>query len=150
MEQSQKPQDHHIVAGGEEVPVTIAGRSLRAFVRQVRPTELDDYLRAEEQGEEAVLAMTTTVEGQSVDPDALSLEDWEALVAADERQNFTYARAREKRVAARAERQLAQLRAANPDLYKRLQAKQETAMESLISSLEPSAAESPDGQRPAQ
>ena len=150
MSESQTPSDQHVVAGGERVPVHIGGKRALAFVRQVRPTELDAYLRAEEHGEEAVLQLTATVEGSPIEPDALSLEDWEELVAADARQNFTFARAREKRLAARAERQLAQLRAYNPELYKSLQKKQEAAMGSLISSLEPSAVESSPGQPPAQ
>lgn len=133
------PTSDDLINGGELLDLPLrTGKEVRVFVRQVTASELMRYLQAEAEGEEAVLAMTCRVAGtdEVIDLDTLTLESYEALLAADQRQNFTAARAREKREAARAARQMAVLRETDPELYRKVLRQQEQAMESLLSSLE--------------
>lgn len=145
-----KPTHTQIIAGGEEVAVRYRGEEMVAFVRQVRPTELVSYLRAEATGEEDVLRLVVSIGDEPIDLDALNLPSYEALIEADQRQNFTAARAREKRETVRAARQLATLRESDPDSYRALQKRQVAAMESLLGSLEPSSPEPATGKSAAQ
>lgn len=129
-----------LLHGGESIQVQLrSGGACGIFVRQITPRELTAYLQAEMGGDEAVIAMTCRqLDGAPVPLDDLTLEAFESLLEADARQNFTAARAKEKRDIARAGRQIAALRDANPDAYKELQSAQSAALGSLISSLEPS------------
>lgn len=122
---------HHLAKGGE----TIETNTGPVFVRQVTPAELLDYLQAEAQGEEAVLAMVCH---PPPDLRALDLDSYEALLEADQRQNFTHARRREDRETGRARRTLEALKANNPALHARLEAEQAKLLESTLSSLAPS------------
>lgn len=141
-ESTKKVTEAQVIAGGEIVEINYRGAKTTAFVRQVRPTELTQYLQAEATGEEAVLAMVATgSDGDTIDLNELDLASFEALIEADQRQNFTAARAKEKRETARAGRQLAILREGDPDTYRELQKKQTAVMESLLSSLGPSSPE---------
>jgi len=145
---SNIPTSDDLINGGELLDLPLrTGKEVRVYVRQVTASELLSYLKAEAEGEEAVLAMTCRVAGsdEAIDLDTLTLESYEALLAADQRQNFTAARAREKREAARAARQMAVLRETDPELYRKLQRQQEQAMESLLSSLEQLPSESGAG-----
>jgi hypothetical protein len=146
---TKPPTDSQIIAGGEEVAVQYRGQPATAFVRQIRPTELTRYMQAESAGEEDVLKFVARISGEPVDLDALDLPSYELLLEADQRQNFTAARAREKREIARAARQLQVLRDSDPDTYRALQRKQSAAMESLLGSLAQSSAEGAPGQSAA-
>lgn len=140
--QPTKPTDAQVLAGGEEVPICYRGQPVVAWVRQVTPRELLDYLRSEAEGEEAVLALVVRIEGEpEVDLDQVDLEGYEALIEADRRQNFTHARRREERETARAMRQLQQLRDSDPETYRKVQQMQGQALESLLSQLGPSVPE---------
>ena len=134
-----KPAPSHILVGGETIDITLPdGTKSSAFVRQVKPSELPAYLEAEARGEEAVLTMVATIDGQPIDPDALTLDSYELLIEADQRQNFIAARKREKREGERAGRMLDSLKTANPSLHAKLIKNMETETLSLISSLTPS------------
>lgn len=145
-----KPNDEQVIAGGEEVAVVYHGQPATAFVRQVKPTELADYLRREAKGENDILELVATIDGAAVDLSALGLDSYDALIEADQRQNFTAARRKEKREAARAARQLAVLRETDPTTYKQLHGMQEKAMESLLSSLGQSVSGQGVGQKSPQ
>ena len=90
------PTDEQLLAGGEIVTVQDhRGVSREIRVRQLRYSELGTYLAAEAGGELGALSVVT---GEPVETlDSLPLPSVEALVAADRRQNFTYARAYEQR-----------------------------------------------------
>lgn len=133
-----KPTEAQILAGGEEIELVYNGRQATAFVRQVKPSELTEYLRREAEGDDSVLSMVVTVNGEGIALDAVDLDSYEALIEADKRQNFTHARRKEERETARAVRQMELLRNADPESYRKMQAAQGKAMESLLSSLVPS------------
>lgn len=139
-----QPTSHHLAQGGE----TIETNTGPIFVRQVRPVEILDYLRAEAESEEAVLALVCD---PPPDLSALDMESYEALIEADQRQNFTHARRREARETERAQRTLAALKANNPDLYARIEAEQVKLLESTLSSLAPAhGASAPGAPSPAK
>lgn len=137
---STTPTDLQTAAGGEIVDCIYDGREVAIFVRQVTPGQLLDYLRAEAIGEEKVLRMVCALKDfpDPIDLDKLSLDAYEALIEADARQNFTHARRREAREAARARRTMEGLAASNPELHARLTAEQGKALESMLSLLKPS------------
>lgn len=111
----ETPTDAQILAGGESVTVTVRGAAaLRTvFVPQLRRSQIEGYLAAELKGELALLAYVT---GQTAeDLDNLALESLEALVAADRRQNFSYARAVEQRKIEAGLRALAGIREEMPE-----------------------------------
>lgn len=145
-----KPNDEQVLVGGEEVPVVYCGQRVTAFVRQVRPTELTEYLRREAAGEDDILALVATFDGDPIVLEDLDLDSYDALIEADQRQNFTAARRKEEREAARAARQMAMLREFDPGAYQRLEAAQVEATESLLSSLAPSASEQGAGAKSSQ
>lgn len=133
---TDKPTPAQILAGGETIETRAAGT---VFVRQVKPTEVIRYLQAEAEGEEAVLTLVCRREdGQPFALDDLSIDEYEAALEVDRRQNFTAARKREAREADRAARQMAALREQNPDAYAQLVKKQSEVMGSMFSSLVPS------------
>ncbi len=138
-ENKTKPAPADIVAGGEYInAATQAGGTLRVFVRQVKPSELLAYLESEAISEERVLAMVCRDEsGNPVDLDELTLEGYEALIEADQRQNFTAARKREKREGERAARQMEALRETNPAMHAKIIESMGAEMKSIISSLTP-------------
>lgn len=142
--------DGQLIAGGEVVPLTFKGtlhQRDNAFVRQVRPSEVARYLQLESD-ELATLLFVTDL--SAVEIDALTLDAYERLVAADRRQNFSAARARERRESERAARQLEVLRETNPEVYAELTAATKGRVESLISSLAPSpSAPAPGSTAPA-
>lgn len=128
------PTDAQILAGGESVTVTVRGAAaLRTvFVPQLRRSQIEGYLAAELRGELQLLAYVT---GQSVEElDNLSLESVEALVAADRRQNFSFARAVEGRQFEAGLRALAGLREEMPERYAALMAELGKASPSPASS----------------
>jgi len=134
-ETQSKPTPLQIAAGGE----TVESPSGPLFVRQIAASELMAYLRAEAEGEEAVLRMVVrSIDGSSVDIGALDLDTYEALIEADQRQNFTHARRREAREAERAARMLENLREQNPALAQRLETEQARLLALMLSSAVPS------------
>lgn len=137
-----EPTGQQIIAGGELVPVTVAdtGETCSVKVSQLRPSQLDAYLQAELQGELGPIGFVT---GLSVaELDTFTLDSLEALLEADLRQNFSYARRYEKRRAEAAARQFEALRAVAPEQFDALQQK-------LAELLSPSPASSPGSQPPA-
>ena len=110
------PTDEQLLAGGELVTVTDrCGATREIRVRQLRYSELGTYLASEAAGD---LGALTVVTGESVEAlDQLSLASVEALVLADRRQNFTYARAYEQRRYEAGVRAIAGLREQMPERY---------------------------------
>ena len=146
-----KPTPTETLAGGERVPCTLAdGTSVNIFIRQVKPSELLAYLEAEAGGEEAVLRLVASRDGQPLDLDTLSLDSYEALIEADQRQNFTAARKREKREGERAARMLDSLKVANPEMHAKIMQTMGAETQSLISSLTPSPAAAAPGKTAPQ
>lgn len=128
--------DQQILAGGARVSVkTLQGEALEIFVRQMKVSELTDYLRAEAKGDIPLLEQVT---GQPQEVlESLTLDSFEALLEADRKQNFSYARQKEKREIERLARQMEQLQRTSPELYEEVKQKQKAAMESAILSLTP-------------
>lgn len=110
------PTDEQLLAGGEYVTVTDRSGSSRAIrVRQLRYSELGAYLAAEATGELGALSLVT---GEPIEVlDQLSLEGVEALVRADRRQNFIFARAYEQRRYEAGVRAIEGLREGMPERY---------------------------------
>ena len=142
------PTDAQILAGGESVTVTVRGAAaLRTvFVPQLRRSQIEGYLAAELKGELALLAYVT---GQTAEElDNLALESLEALVAADRRQNFSYARAVEQRQIEAGLRALAGIREEMPERYAAIMAELGQASPSPASSRVSLSAERSAGPKP--
>lgn len=141
--------DQEMIAGGARVSVrTLQGESLEIFVRQMKVSELADYLRAEARGDVPLLEQVT---GQPKEVlESLTLDSFEALLEADRKQNFSYARQKEKRDMERLARQMEQLQRTSPEMYAEAQSQVKAAMESAILSLTPSAELNSIGGRPPQ
>jgi hypothetical protein len=110
------PTDEQLLAGGEVVTVIDRSGMVREIrVRQLRYSELGTYLAAEAAGELGALSVVTGETAETLD--ALTLASVEALVCADRRQNFTFARAYEQRRYEAGVRAIEGLREQMPERY---------------------------------
>lgn len=136
-----EPTGAQTIAGGEAVPVKFRDGSAReVFVAQLRPSQLEAYLVAEVRGELGPIELVTGLPVAQLDE--LDLSSLEALLEADLRQNFSYARRYEKRRAAAALQQLEALRLAAPEQFNRI-------LGELEQRLSPSPGSSPASPPPA-
>lgn len=136
-----EPTGPQIIAGGETVAAAMRNGTTRAiFVAQCRPSQLDGYLAAEAQGDLGPIGFVTGL--SSAELDELSLAGLEALLEADLRQNFSYARRYEQRRAEAAARQFEALRLVAPEQFEALRVK-------LAELLSPSLDSSPASPPPA-
>lgn len=136
-----EPTGQQIIAGGERVPVVFRdGTTREVTVSQLRPSQLEAYLAAEVSGELGPIGLVTGLTPDELDD--LTLPSLEALLEADVRQNFSYARRYEKRRAAAALHQLEALRLAAPEQFDRI-------MAALDQKLSPSPVSSPVSPPPA-
>lgn len=136
-----EPTGQQTIAGGESVPVIFRNDTRRdVFVAQLRPSQLEAYLVAETRGELGPIGLVTGLPDDELDE--LTLPSLEALLEADMRQNFSYARRFEKRRAEAVARQFEALRLAAPEQYAAMTAQ----LEKLLS---PSPDSSPASPPPA-
>lgn len=130
----EKPTDIQIIEGGERVSVLYNNAAAEAFVRQVRPSELRDYLKAESLSETEILKLVASIDSQPVDPDLLALDSFDLLIEADARQNFMHARKQEDRDRNRAARMLEDLKKSHPAVYERIMRETAEGVGSALSS----------------
>lgn len=130
---SSEPTGQQTIAGGETVTVQFRNGSTReVFVAQLRPSQLEAYLLAETRGELGPIGFVTGL--TEAELDELPLAHLEALLEADLRQNFSYARRYEKRRAEAVARQFAVLRVAAPEHFAQMSEQLEKLLSPLLAS----------------
>lgn len=116
---NEEPTAQQTIEGGEKVPVVFRnGKTQDVFVSQLRPSQLPAYLNAELANELGPLSIVTGLKTEELDE--LTLKSMEALLEADMRQNFSYARRYEKRRAEAVGRQFQAMREQAPKDFDRI------------------------------
>ena len=131
---SNEPTAQQTIAGGEDVSVVFRnGDQQTVKVSQLRPSQLPAYLNAELVNELGPLSIVTGLKAEQLDE--LTLPSLEALLEADVRQNFSYARRFEKRRAEAVGRQFQAMREQAPKEFDQIIANLEKQLtQSLASS----------------
>lgn len=123
-----------VLRGGADVTVELAaGGTETVRVRQVRVRELEEYLRREMSGDMAIITWVTGKPDEWFD--AITLDSWEALIAENQRQNFTAARRHEKRKIDKTVREMEAVAAGFPEIYKDVVEKIGQRMNDLMTQL---------------
>ena len=131
-EQSQQePNPQDTLRGGREVGVTFLDARKPdqelVFVRQAKVRELDKWSRSDE-----VQRLLITTELSEEDIDALTLESFEELVAADEAVTGPFAERRAERLRKRAAEEDAALKRENPEAWELMRQMRREAAEKFL------------------